>query len=75
MAALSRVFLSCLCGSEQLGACIRVGHFFLSCLCGSERQRQLGGQLALFLSCLCGSEREPTTVLALPLVSELPMRQ
>ncbi len=50
-------FLSCLCGSERVGAWYVPDALFLSCLCGSERRVAKARHRPQFLSCLCGSER------------------
>ena len=68
-------FLSCLCGSELAVILAASTNTFLSCLCGSERAALLLQCGGCFLSCLCGSERERELRLAMPKISELPMRQ
>ncbi len=50
------LFLSCLCGSEQVLRPLRSRFCFLSCLCGSELADATCRRIAKFLSCLCGSE-------------------
>ena len=52
----SRLFLSCLFGSEQMRMVCPDADVFLSCLFGSELHVQFPDVGKLFLSCLFGSE-------------------
>lgn len=53
------MFLSCLCGSQQVAKKLVRPLEFLSCLCGSQRNTPFYLNALNFLSCLCGSQHKP----------------
>ena len=57
----SRLFLSCLFGSELVSKFRLRRERFLSCLFGSERMGGSDAGVVAFLSCLFGSEPYPHT--------------
>src|SRR5690606_23611476 len=57
----TRLFLSCLRGSERRHVQRLADRDFLSCLRGSEPASAARTSLAVFLSCLRGSEPPPAT--------------
>ena len=68
------MFLSHLCGGEELTVNGGIGYSFLSHLCGGEANPRPSASEVVFLSHLCGGEAEVSGLNARPFISKPPMR-